>query len=97
MSAELEDVFGSMLVGKVTNFSQSLPLPPPPPKCLLLTDCPAVDVQVPAMWVAKSYASLKPLGSYIVDLLARLKFFKVRVTILIDLLATFRFSAPWRL
>ncbi|XP_071486244.1 dynein axonemal heavy chain 3-like [Diadema antillarum] len=47
MSAELEDVFDSMMVGKV-----------------------------PGMWAAKSYPSLKPLGSYITDLLARLQFFK---------------------
>ncbi|XP_053321162.1 dynein axonemal heavy chain 3-like [Spea bombifrons] len=47
MSQDLDDLFSSLIVGKV-----------------------------PVLWSAKSYPSLKPLGSYIADLVQRLHFFK---------------------
>lgn len=48
MSAELEQLVASLMIGRIPN-----------------------------AWAARSYPSLKPLGSYIIDLCERLAFFQV--------------------
>jgi dynein heavy chain len=35
--------------------------------------------KTPQCWKLKSYPTLKPLGGYIIDLIARLKYLQVRV------------------
>ena len=55
------------------------------PRCLIIAPVISSHFQVPSMWAAKSYPSLKPLGSYVADLVARLRFFKVSFLVLFDL------------
>ena len=63
------------------NFFLTLPPPllPHPPSSRQYF-CPCCCLQVPSMWASKSYPSLKPLGSYVADLVARLRFFKVTLS-----------------
>ena len=77
MSGELEAVLAALAVGKVrielgevlTRFCRA---GPPSRLCFPCLMGRADFLQVPSLWLAVSFPSLKPLASYMVDLLARL-------------------------
>lgn len=73
MSADLEALSSSLLVGKVRVHFYSDSYVGMQWKQFIII----FILQVPEMWMKRSYPSLKPLGSYIADLLSRLKFLQV--------------------